>query len=170
MLKMVTTILALALLVGCTSKEEKALMKVYETNKSYHKLLQKTEKVQLYENNVTKVLLTATYLYEQSVEKNQKKDEVFVVGFYAEETESLNPTDFLLTLEGKKHKSIKQLDKDSPYLKDLSFRAEWMQFYLVHFPHTNKKSFKLVLSSNYYGKGSLHFAKVAKYVLTKKGF
>ncbi len=170
MLKMVTTMLALALIVGCTSKEEKALIKDYETHKVYHKYLQKTEKIQLYENSVTKVLLTATYLYKQTAKKNQNKDEVFVVGLYTEETESLISPELSLTLDGKTFKSIKVLEKNSPYLKDISFKSEWMQFYLVHFAHTNKKDFKLTLESSHYGKGTLHFAKVAKYVLTKKGF
>ena len=44
------------------SKEEKALIKVYEKNKIYHKQLQKTEKIQLKQEGITQVLLTATYL------------------------------------------------------------------------------------------------------------
>ena len=144
-------------------------MQVYEKNKTYHKLLQKTEKIQLYEDKVTKILLTATYLNSPEKEKQQKKDEVFVVGFYAEEEESggLGGGNFSLTLDGKSPKSMKVLDKKSKYLKHISFVSEWNQYYLLHFPYTSKKSLKLTLESKTYGKGDLHFSKVAKYVLVK---
>lgn len=164
--------MVVTLLTGCTSKEEKALMQVYEKNKTYHKLLQKTEKIQLYQDKVSKVLLTATYLTSPAKEKQVRKDEVFVVGFYAEgeEQEGLGGENFSLTLDGKSAKSMKVLDKKSKYLKNISFNSEWNQYYLLHFPYTSKKSFKLILESKAYGKGILHFSKVAKYVLTKKGF
>lgn len=172
MLRMLMAIMVMTLLWGCTSKEEKALIKVYEKNKTYHRLLQKTEKIQLYEDKVSKLLLTATYLTTPPGEKLHKKDEVFLVGFYVEDEElgGLDGDNFFLTLDGKKAKSIKRLDKKSKYLKNISFNAEWNQYYLLHFPYTSKKSFHLILQSKPYGKGILYFSKVAKYVLSKKGF
>jgi len=173
MFKIVILATLLTLLMGCTSsKSEEALMRVYEKNKIYHKQLLKTEKIQLYVDNVTKVLLTATYLYEPARDKKQTNDEVFIVGIYADEysSQGLNKGEFNVTLEGKDAKSVKPLDKNSPLLKDISFISEWSHYYLVRFSYIDKKSFKLTLSSQTYGKGSLHFAKVAKYVLTKKSF
>ena len=169
MLKTLSYILVFVLLSACSSKEEKALIKVYEKNKTYHKQLQKTEKTQLKQEGVTKVLLTATYLYNH---KKKNADEVFIVGFYAEESDIQNFTKegFSLLLNGKKAKNIKQLKQDSPELKEISFVSDWSTFYLVHFPHTTKKRFKLTLTSDIYGKGSLYFAKVAKYVYTKNSF
>jgi lipopolysaccharide export LptBFGC system permease protein LptF len=169
MLKSLSYVLVFLLLNACTSKEEKALIKVYEKNKTYHKQLQKTEKIQLKQEGITKVLLTATYLYDA---KKKNGDEVFIVGFYAEESDiqSFTKEGFSLVLNGKKAKSIKRLEQGSQELKDISFVSEWSTFYLVHFPHTSQKKFKLTLSSDSYGRGSLHFAKVAKYVYTKKGF
>jgi len=169
MLKSMTPILVLFLLSACTSKEEKALTKVYEKNKTYHQKLQKTEKIQLKDNGITKVVLTATYLYKPSKKKLNNKDEVFIIGIYAEDNEEQNFTQdgFSLTLEGKAAKEIKLLSKEDPHLKNISFVSDWSQFYLVHFPHTSKKSFKLIFKSDIYGKGTLSFAKVAKYVLHK---
>jgi hypothetical protein len=169
MLKGITSILVLFLLSACTSKEEKALMHVYKKNKTYHQQLQKTEKVQLKENGLTKVVLTGTYLYKPSKKKIDKSDEVFIIGIYAEDSDvqSLTQEGFSLTLEGKAAKEIKLLSKNDPRLKDISFVSDWSQFYLVHFPHTAKKSFRLIFKSDTYGKGILHFAKVAKYVLHK---
>ncbi|HHD78694.1 MAG TPA: hypothetical protein ENK98_03520 [Epsilonproteobacteria bacterium] len=169
MLKGMTSILVLFLLSACTSKEEKALMHVYEKNKIYHQKLEKTEKIQLKENGITKLVLTGTYLYKPSKKKIDKRDEVFIISIYAEDSDvqSITQEGYSLTLEGKSAKEIKLLSKDDPHLKDISFVSDWSQFYLVHFPHTAKKSFKLIFKSDTYGKGILHFAKVAKYVLHK---
>jgi len=172
MYKILTTVITLALLAGCTSKEEKALMQAYEKKKSYHQQLQKTEKIQLYNGLITKAVLTATYLNEQNIDKNNKSDEVFVVGVYIEESEeeSFDQEEYSLTLNGNAPKSIKELEADDPLLKHISFVSEWNYFYLVTFSHVSSKSFKLIFKSELYGKGELRFAKVAKYVLTKKAF
>jgi len=172
MRNIILTLSAIALLLGCTSKEEKVLMQAYEKNKSYHKQLLKTEKTQLYDGLVTKVLLTATYLYEPSYQKEDKRDETFIVGVHIEESEIqiLNEGGFSLTLNKDVPKSITKLKEDDKRLKNISFISEWSQLYLVTFPHTSSKDFKLIFNSELYGKGELHFAKVAKYVLTKKAF
>ncbi len=172
MRNMILTLSAMALLAGCTSKEEKALMEAYEKKKSYHQQLQKTEKTQLYDGLITKAVLTATYLNEQNIDKEQKPDEDFIVGIYIEESEarSFDQEGYSLTLNGNTPKSIKILKADDPLLKNISFLSEWNYFYLVTFPHVSSKSFKLIFESELYGKGELHFAKVAKYVLTKEAF
>jgi len=172
MRNIILTLSTIALLVGCTSKEEQALMQAFETNKSYHKQLLKTEKTQLYDGNITKVMLTATYMNEQNADKEYKPDEVFVVGIYLEESEGVSFEDegYSLTLNGNAPKSISILEEGDPLLKNISFVSEWNYFYLMTFPHVSSKSFKLIFESELYGKGELHFAKVAKYVLTKEAF
>jgi len=170
MRNIILTLSAMALLTGCTSKEEKALMQAYEKNKSYHQQLQKTEKTQLYDGNITKALLTATYINEQNIDKEYKPDEVFIVGIYIEESEEESFDQEGYSLNDSAPKSIKILETDDPQLKHISFVSEWNYFYLVTFPYTPSKSFKLIFESELYGKGELHFAKVAKYVLTKKAF
>jgi len=173
-LKIGLAFITIFLISGCISKEEQALMDVYLENKTYNQKLQKTEKVQLYntDEEVTKVLVTATYLYKQKAKETKKEDEVFVVGVYVEESdiENFSEEGFSLSLDGKSAKSIQMLEETSPYLEDISFVAPWTQFYLVHFTHTSKKSFNLLFTSELYGKGTLQFAKVAKYVLNKKAF
>jgi len=94
------------------------------------------------------------------------------VGVHIEESEiqTLNEGGFSLTLNEDVPKSIKKLKEDDKRLKNISFVSEWSHFYLVTFSHTSSKSFKLIFNSELYGKGELYFAKVAKYVLTKKAF
>jgi len=170
MIKMMLLLIAFALFTGCSSKEQEALMQLYNKDKNYHMKLQKTEKIQLYDGQATKAMLTATYLFEQSVDKNDTRDEVFIVGIYVEDEEKSSFTDegYTLTLDEAAPKSIKLLKESDPLLKEISFVSEWSQFYVVIFPHTSRKSFKLVFESDIYGKGELHFAKVAKYVLEEK--
>ncbi len=172
MRNIILTLSAMALLAGCTSKEEKVLMQAYEKNRAYHKQLLKTEKIQLYDGNITQAMLTATYINGQTIDKEYKPDEVFVVGISLEESEgvSFEEAGYSLTLNGNAPKSISVLNEGDPMLKDISFVSEWSYFYLVTFPHVSKKSFKLIFQSELYGKGELHFAKVAKYVLTKETF
>jgi hypothetical protein len=186
---------AMTLLTGCVSKEEQKLMYTFEKHKNYHKRLIKTEKVQLYEGDFTKVTLTATYLnrnsrakegeedsfvnyinpfeiFEDREKRMPKEDERFIVGIYIDD-ENIGEDevyDFDLTLNGNEPKSIKPLEKSDPRLKDISFVSEWSQFFYVVFPHVKAERFNLTFESEQYGKGILDFAKKAKFVYTKKAF
>jgi len=166
------TLTAIALIVGCSSKEEQSFLTIYEKNKVYHQELLKTEKAQLYDSeNVTKAVLTATYLYTPVKDKNDTRDEKFIVGLYIEDEEiSYSTSDYRLTLNGSEAKSVKELAKNDARLKNLSFVSEWSTYYLFTFPHTNSKSFKLLFQSDQYGTSTLHFSKMAKYVFDKKIF
>ncbi len=172
MVRTCMSFIAIALLLGCTSKQEKDLMQAYSEKVYYHKHLQKTEKTQLYKNNVTKAMLTATYLYTPNFDSNDTRDEVFIVGLYLEDKTygKINGEGNTLTLNGKTAKEIKALSLDDERLKDLSFVTSWSSYYLVIFPHQSDKKITLVYTNNLYGKGELHFAKVAKYVLSKEAF
>ncbi len=159
------------LIAGCSSKEEKSFTHIYENNKAYHAKLQKTEKTQLYDGEVTKAMLTATYLFTPTKDQNDTRDERFIVGLYIEDDGSEEGySDYNLTLNGTAPKAVKALSMHDPLLKNISFRSEWSRFYLFTFPHTKAKRFSLIFESDAYGKGKLHFAKVAKYVFTKEAF
>ncbi len=186
---------AVVLLVGCTSPERVKLLHTYEKEKTYHKRLIKTEKVQLYEGNLTKVTLTATYLnrnsrakegekdsfinymnpfeiFEDREKRTSKEDERFIVGIYVDDEgmEDEPLYDFNLTLNKKEPKHIQPLSHNDKRLKNISFVAEWSQFFLVTFPHIDSDRLTMEFVSEQYGNGVLHFAKKAKYVYTKKAF
>lgn len=169
MFKLTVAVTGIVLLLGCTSKEERSLMDSYTKNINYHKQLQKTEKTQLYENNVTKVMMTATYLYTPTEDKNDTRDETFIVGIHLE-NEASEELNYGLLLNGTKAKEVEELSTDDARLKELSFISEWGEYYLVTFPHVKSKKVTLVFESDRYGKGKLYFAKVAKYILTKQAF
>jgi hypothetical protein len=179
--------LSIGIISGCSSKEEENFLKVYEKNINYHVNLGKTEKVKLNDGNSTKALLTATYLFEKSADKDDTRNEKFIVGLYVDdENGSVDSLEYNLTLKGNfksgknskgvvKYKnkrkaplSVKHLTKNSPLLKDISFKSEWTKYYLYTFPHTKSKAFQLIFKSKNYGKGKLNFAKASKYVFTKQ--
>lgn len=167
MLRFTMVLTCMAVLLGCTSKDEIELMKAYKEKIDYHNALQKTEKIQLYENNVTKIMLTATYLYHPVEDKNDTRDELFVVGIHLDNDVS-DDLPYKLLLNGKEAKKIEALKRDDVRLKKLSFISAWGEYYLMTFPHIGTKKITLVFESKRYGKGELHFAKVAKYSLTKE--
>ncbi len=173
MYRMIWILLSMALLLGCSSKEQKTLLQTYKKEITYHKQLLKTEKIQLYDGNITTVMLTATYLNQQSIKKKDRRNERFIIGMYAEESEEpllLLDGEYTLRLNGRAPKKITPLKHNDKRLKHISFVSEWSYFYLVEFPHISSKTLTLVLKSNRFGKGELHFAKVAKYVLKKKSY
>ena len=172
MLRLGLLFITILFLIGCTTKKEDNLLKSYTEKMNYHKELQKTEKVQLYENNETSVVFVATYKFTKSFEKNDTRDEVFIVGIHAEEEEvtDINVYDYNVTVNKKKAKKVTSLSSDDKRLKNLSFVTEWSSYYLMVFPHVKSKRVKLQFKHQEYGKGTLNFAKVAKFVFTKQGF
>lgn len=241
MLKLGIVVFSIVFLIGCTTKKEDALMDSYKEHVDYHKQLQKTEKIQLFENNATKAVVTATYLYTQNFEKYDQRDEQFIVGVHLEDETVVDTKDIIeifgirdaddikkmrdrqkressvvpnslyddmmslldpkadtlkttnkkktkknknttnnttnnkvkkfgLMLQGKNAIEIKTLSKDDRRLKDIAYVTDWGSYYLVTFEHTKSKRFSLVFKSEKYGKGTFSFAKVAKYIYTKKGF
>ena len=172
MLRLGLLLVTIVFIVGCSTKKEDNLMRSYNEKVSYHKELQKTEKIQLYKNGETNVVLIATYKFTKNYEKNDTRDEVFIVGIHAEEEEAadINVNDYKLTVNKKPAKKVTALSADDKRLNKLSFVTEWGSYYLMVFPHVNSKKVQLKFTHKEYGSGTLHFAKVAKYVFTKKGF
>ena len=172
MVRLSIAFIAIVLLLGCTSKSEKELMEAYTQKIAYHKQLQKTEKVQLYQDDQTKVMLTATYLYTPNFELNDTRDESFIVGVHLNEKAfgKIESNEYNVTLNGALPKEIATLSHDDERLQGLSFFTDWADYYLVTFPHQSSKEITLVYEHKKYGKGTLHFAKVAKYLLQKEAF
>jgi len=182
MLRLFFGVLGIALIVGCSSKDEKALLDAYSKKTTYHKLLQMTEEAEFLENNTPVAMLTATYKFSPNFKKHDDRDEVFIVGIeFSEPEESSiyfkkddnatlkNINAYLLTLNHKSATHVVKLTQDDKRLKDLSFVTQWGDYYEVTYPHTRKK-FSLIFENVKYGEKKLHFAKVAKFVYTKKGF
>jgi hypothetical protein len=165
--KLYLSSIAIVLLLGCTSKSDKEIMEVQSQKSTYHKRLQKTEKIQLYEDHQTKVMLTATYMYVRNFDQNDTRDEEFIIGVHVNEKAfgNIKSNDYNLTLNGQVPKEISRLNRNDERLKDLSFVTGWADYYLVVFPYVSDKDLTLIYENKRYGNRTLHFAKVAKYVL-----
>ena len=181
MLRLFLGFITVLLLVACTSKKEEALLQVYTDKITYHKQLQQTEKAILHDTTASMAILTATYLFKPTSDKNDSRPEVFIVAVQFDDPENKaldfqaqtleeSKAEFILTLEGTKASTVKVLAKGDERLKDISFVTPWGKYYEVTFAHTLKKQFKLLFESKSYGKSDLSFSKVAKFVYTKKGF
>ena len=239
MLRLGIVVVGMVFLFGCTTQKEKALMDSYKEKIEYHKQLQKTEKVQLFDqNNATQIVLTATYLYTPNFKKYDIRDEEFIVGVHFEDGTEADTQDIIeifgirtledvkrmrdqqkkkgkvvrnslyddmirflnadnndtlksmndengnkanskpedekikygLTIEGKYAIEIETLDRDDERLANIAYVTDWGSYYLVKFEHVKSKRFSLVFNSEKYGNGTFPFAKVAKYIYTKKGF
>ncbi len=171
MYKLLLGISIVSLFVGCSSKDEGKFMQIYKKNNAYHLQLQKTESLKLSDENSTKALFTATYLFKPLKEINDTSDEKFIVGIYIDNEDSyLDNGKYSLTLNGNSPKSIKNLQKNSDLLKYISFNSEWTSFYLFTFSHVKSKKLKLIFKSDLLKEGELHFAKVAKYTFNKEIF
>jgi len=163
------------LFVGCSSKEERALLQECAQKRHYYKQLLHTEKVQLYSDNETEILLTATYIFTSTAgrEEEDLRDEHFIVGLYMEDdsvAQTLMNEDFTLTLNGESAKRVTVLQRSDRRLKQIPFVTAWGDYFEVVFPHTTETKFTLLFSSKAYGKKRLHFAKKAKYIFTKEAF
>ena len=180
MYKLFLGFMGVVLFVGCSSKEEQDLMKSYAQKTQYHKYLQKTEKTELMDGDKTVAILTATYLYTRNFKKIDERDEVFIVGVAFDDPEAnainfdktsttANEEEFTLTVNNKTATKVVRLDKNDKRLKDISFVTDWGEYYEVTYPNVGKR-FSLVFENTLYGKGTMHFSKVAKFTYTKKGF
>ena len=179
MYKLFLGLMVVALLVGCSSKEEEALLKSYTQKMDYHKHLQQTEKAELFDGDDSMAILTATYMYSPNFEKKDTREEVFIVGVQFENPEEStmnfdknttnNANAYTLRLKGKKATKVVHLSENDKRLVGLSFITDWGEYYEVTYPHSGKR-FTLEFNNKIYGKSILSFAKVAKFVYTKKGF
>ncbi len=171
MYKLLIGITIISFFIGCSSKIENKFIQTYKKNNAYHLQLQKTEKLKLSDENSTKVLLTASYLFKPISDMNDTRDEKFIVGIYIDDEDlSFEGEEYSLTLNGNVPKSIKSLENSNDILKNISFNSEWTSFYLFTFPHLKSKKLKLIFKSNSFKDGELHFAKVAKYTFNKEIF
>lgn len=155
------------IIVGCSSKEATELEKEYKAKKYSYKLLQNTERVQFKEDNVTKILLTATYINRDNFNNRKHFDEIFLIGLYDgdEEVGSLKTKRLSLELNGIAPTKITPLEKGNSRLKHISFISAWNQFYEVHFKYVEASKLTLKIKSNHFKNKILSFSKVARYQL-----
>jgi len=183
----------LLLLMGCSSKKEQDLLKSYSKNIEYHKKLQQTETLELALDGQRVAMITATYLFRATLDKNDNRDEEFIIAVeFEDENARMNFSktsssllaevnkahennnivgmkEYTLTLKGKKAIKVEKISQGDIRLKNLSFLTSWSEYYKVTFKHTPSKLFNLKFSSKS-SNDVLTFSKVAKFVYTQKGF
>ena len=152
-------------LIGCSSKVEKDFMKEWNSNLASYQNLQKTQKLQFYEENLTKMMMSVTYL--ESINEEKNNNEKFIINILTEEETPFDGLNlkYYFSLNGKKAIRSKKIDKEEIILKNISFLTPWGSYYLIEFQGTTSKKLLLSFNAKRYGKGTMYFAKVAKYIL-----
>ena len=157
--------MAVLLLEGCVSESEKIMIDTFKQKRGHYQKLIKTEKAQFYDKNITKILLTATYLGE-----SDNKEEIFVVGVYRDDDLLDQPFENLLHLyiDGRSFTKIKPLKAHDKRLRELPFSLPWLDYYEIRFSYVSHKDLVIDVVTNHYGHAEIRFAKVAKYTLNTK--
>jgi PBP1b-binding outer membrane lipoprotein LpoB len=189
-IKLLTLIISIIVFVGCSSKKEQDLLKSYSKNIEYHKNLQQTETAELIVDGQRVAMLTATYMFRPTLDKNDTRDEEFIIAVqFEEENSTMNfnkifvsavstssdtntshkTNEYSLTLNSAKAIKVKKIQHGDTRLKTLSFVTGWSEYYHITFKHTKSTRVNLKFSSKY-ANDMLNFSKIAKFVYTKKGF
>ena len=153
-------LLATLLLSGCAPKSG-----FFSEDIRYQSALAHTKKGEIYNSLEMKASIVATYLNCTIMQCNNKNEEVFLVAIYIDEDSSdkskqgLYNKSFLLTLNGKKPKSIQPLDYYDDLIKAAPFRNRWSKYYIVKFDKVKSQSLTMAYAHQSYGKVTLVFAK-----------
>ena len=127
-------------ITGCGDKDP--FLKTYEKNKEYHDQLGKTESTELREGLANRAVFTATYLFTPTDDKNDTRDEKFIVNLYFNDEEVIyNEGDFNLTLLSKLPKKKKKSAKKKPKKKkkDLTEKEKEAEKNKIRFVKSVKK-------------------------------
>jgi hypothetical protein len=120
------------IVIGCSST---TALKHFDKSEFESKAMQYTKKADVIINKEQKVLLWGTYLNNTDITEFDSKDEVFVTSIYfvEEKSQDINENGYFFTLNGKKSKSIEEIQTDNEKYKDILSKNTWGKYYLVKF-------------------------------------
>lgn len=156
MKKILAGLIAVLLLVGCSSKD----LKVFAEDKPYVEAMRYTKKGDILLSLEDKAMIIATYLNPL---QNRSDKEYFFVRVYIdndyedEKKAGLFNPHYSLKLNGKKPLKIVKLSFDSEFAKTMPFVEPWYHLYIVTFPKIKDKHLKLTFQNDAAGQVSLAF-------------
>jgi len=137
-----------AIFNGCAVKD------AFKKDILYEKTLKYTQRGQVVNSLETKALIDAVYLNPLFPDKFQNT--AFLVGVYNDFDNTLQNSEFNLTLNGQKPLKISNnVPNFIPY-KFYPFYNSWMEYYLVEFNQTSKP-LNLIYKSRHWGEAKLTF-------------
>ena len=176
-MKLLSTILILSLLSlsGCVSKSEREFLKKISQDSNRYETLRQTKKIILGTNKEDEAIVLITYCYNNECIDN-KSNESFIISIQKsqnqDETEDNNKTKNeniikSITLEGHKPILKKELSYNDLAKSIKSIIPKWFDNYLVVFPHTKLKKFRLIITTQKNGTKKIYFYKVRRYRIDK---
>ncbi len=164
--KIALTLVVSIFFLGCSSKDDSALLKQLNENSTRFSSLQQTKNIKVVQEDRIFGFVSLTYLYEKGmVDYDDTSDERFVVGIYHQEDDFGK---WSLRLNDKEPNKIEALEQNSGYLQDLPLINSWTKYYLVTFEHTKSKDINLLYEDPALGSHKVQFSKTFVYEKTGK--
>jgi len=153
-------LLLIFLLNGCASKSEKKFWHSISKNSDRYKELRETEKIIIGTKKSEQIILL-TYLSN----KSNKYNEYFIISIYRDNKQSPIKR---ITQEGYDPISIRHISRSSlsPSLKKVI--PVWFDNYIIKFPYTELKKFRIIITTIYREEKIIYFYKDMKYIVDKK--
>lgn len=163
--KIALTLVLSIFFLGCSSKDDSALLKHLNENSTRFTSLQQTKNIKVLQEDRIFGLVSLTYLYEKGmVGYDDASDERFIVGIYHQEDDLAQ---WSLSLNDKEPKKIEALEQNSSYLQNLPLINSWTKYYLVTFEHTKSADIDLLYADPSLGAHRVQFSK--KFIYEKTG-
>jgi len=102
----------------------------------YEKTIKYTQRGQVINSLETKAMIDAVYL--NPVYKDKFQNPTFLIGVYNDFGNTVNNTEFNLTLNSQKPVKISSEIPSFIMYKDMPFYNEWVNYYIVEFNQTQK--------------------------------
>lgn len=164
--KIALTLVLSIFFLGCSSKDDSALLKHLSENSTRYTNLQQTKNIKVMQEDRIFGFVSLTYLYEKGmVDYDDASDERFVVGIYHQEDDLGN---WSLRLNDKEPKKIELLKENSAHLRELPLINSWTKYYLVTFEHTKSADINLLYEDPALGSHKVQFSKKFTYEKTGK--
>jgi len=157
-------LLLIFLLDGCASKSEKNFWNDISNNSSRYEELRQTEKI-IIGNKESEQIILLTYLHN----KSDKDGEYFIISVYKGRDNTQNPIK-RVTEEGHNPIYIRQISRSSlpSGLKEII--PIWFDNYIIKFPYTKLKKFRVIITPIEGEEISIYFYKDMRYMIDKKDY
>jgi len=158
----ISALFLLLIVSGCASKAEKEFLNEIIDNSSRYSQLRQTEKI-IWGNKGNEQIILLTYLHNKSSKSNEK----FIISVYTDDDNNTNPIK-KITEEGHMPICMNKIPRSSLPQGLKKIIPLWFNNYIVEFPHTKLKKFRIIITPINGKEKSIYFYKDMRYIVDKK--
>jgi len=160
----ISALFIILIISGCASKAEKKFLNEITYNSSRYSQLRQTEKIIFGSNNNEQIVLL-TYLRNNN--SNNKSNEKFIISVYTDDDNNTNPIK-KITEEGHMPICMSKIPRSSLPKGLKRIIPLWFDNYIVEFPYTKLKKFRIIITPVNGKEKSIYFYKDMRYIVDKK--